>query len=95
MDIFQLLTHVYMMVSEMLCKQPRGHPYTTLWAVNELARDEVHHSVSCLLVVPHLFDYTDSVGGGLGRPRVVSGRGVLLQLFIKPFDPIAHVYSYV
>ena len=44
------------MMSEVLCEQSISHLYTRFGAVNELliVRDEVDHSVCCLLVMPHL-----------------------------------------
>ena len=41
-----------------------------------------------------LFAAPDSVGGGLGRARVVSRRNVLFSLFSQIIVPIASVYSY-
>ena len=48
--------------------------------MNELARDEVHHSVCCWLVVPRLARL-HSAGGSRGHARVVSLRRVLFSFF--------------
>ena len=74
-----------------MSQQSRSQIQARFWVVNVLARDEVHHSVWCLLDVPTLLVSPDSAGGGLGRARVVSG-GCFFSFFRRNTKS---VYSYV
>ena len=72
--------------------------YTRFRAANELARDEVHllgalFPWSCLTLLAS----PNSIGGGLGRARVVPLRGVLFRFsfFVKIIVPKTLVSTFV
>ena len=80
------------LMSEVLREQSRGHSYTRVWTVHEIARDEALHSVCVKSLHLTMLTSPDPAGDSVGRARVVARWGVQLVFFSRIFVPISRVY---